>query len=127
MKKNFIISLLVCSCLFACNVSSNKSQSSSKSNDIEYSESDYVVTYYVISNPVKFATGGEYDTNDLKESGSLLFSRNGIVKAIEFANGWTKVNHFTKRTAVPGLWWRYMIYYDGFSEEAEIDVYLPMN
>ena len=34
--------------------------------------------------------------------------------------------HFTKRTAVPGRWWLYMIYYDGLSQENEIDVYLPM-
>ncbi len=104
-----------------------ESQSNSSTrNQEQYSETDYVKTYYIINNVQKFASGEAYTTDDLKESGSLLFSQNGIVKAIEFSNGWTKVNHFTKRTAVPNSWWLYMIYYDGISGENEIDVYLPM-
>ena len=116
------------SSMFQSTSTENQSTSSTKTQ-VQYLETDYVKTFYLISNPQKFASGAEYTTDDLKESGSLLFSQNGIVKAIEFSNGWKKVNHFTKRTAVPNMWWLYMVYYEDEifkDEEHEIDVYLPM-
>lgn len=94
--------------------------------EVSYSSTDYSLTYYLPQNISKIQRGEPYTTDDLKESGSLLFTQNGIVKAIEFSSGWQKVNHFTKRTAVPGRWWLYRIYYDGITQENEIDIYLPM-
>lgn len=123
MKEKFYIALLLCT-LVACG-GSNKSTSSS-SEGVSYSSTDYSLTYYLPQNISKIQRDEPYTTDDLKESGSLLFTQNGIVKAIEFSSGWQKVNHFSKRTAVPGRWWLYRIYYDGISQENEMDVYLPM-
>lgn len=124
MRSLFIIA--ICGFLTACNGSGNTQESSPLYNNVEYAEDDYTKTYYIINNVDKFVNGGEYDTNDLKEAGSLLFSKNGIVKAIEFTNGWITVSHFTKKTAVPGYWWVYEVHYDVFGSDECMSVYLPM-
>lgn len=92
MKEKFYIALLLCM-LVACG-GSNKSTSSS-SEEVSYSSTDYSLTYYLPQNISKIQRDEPYTTDDLKESGSLLFTQNGIVKAIEFSSGWQKVNHFT--------------------------------
>ena len=125
MKVKLFVAFIVLCIMVACS-GGNKPATSSSSGEVSYSSTDYSVTYYLPQNISKFQNDEPYTTADLKESGSLLFTQNGLVKAIEFASGWQKVNHFTKRTAVSGRWWLYMIYYDGISQENEMDVYVPM-
>lgn len=94
---------------------------------VEYANTDYTETYFIFNNPDKFYSGEQYDIDDLKESGSLLFTQNGIVKAIEFVDGWQKVSHFTKKVFIPNEWWKYNIYYETkLFGQSEITIYLPM-
>lgn len=124
MKGKLFLVLLLCM-MVACG--GNNKPASSSSDEVTYSPTDYTLTYYVAWNVDKVARGEPFTTDDLIESGSLLFTQNGIVKAIEFSSGWKKVNHFTKRTAVPNKWWLYMIYYDDIiTKGCEVDVYIPM-
>lgn len=113
--------------LYGSNNDTPVSTTNATQEKVEYANTDYTETYFIFNNPDKFYSGEQYDIDDLKESGSLLFTQNGIVKAIEFVNGWQKVSHFTKKVFIPNEWWKYNIYYETkLFGQSEITIYLPM-
>lgn len=129
MKKiTFLISLIFILFLTSCG-------QSKKANDIkEYpynmdwkpniESTDRMITYYVISNPQKFVTDEPYTTDDLKESGNLLVTAGGVLKAVDLGN-WRKVEKYFVRTACVG-WKRIEIEYISiFGDEQQFDIYLP--
>lgn len=81
MKEKFYIALLLCT-LVACG-GSNKSTSSS-SEEVSYSSTDYSLTYYLPQNISKIQRDEPYTTDDLKESGSLLLLRMELLRRLNF-------------------------------------------
>jgi hypothetical protein len=73
---------------------SEKNSNGHKTEDVEVSDTDTSVQYYLPMNVQAWAQGNKQTTNDLKPSGRLLLTAGRNVKAAEFSSGYKKVYNF---------------------------------
>lgn len=71
-------------------------------NKVEILPTDKTIKFYLAINPQKFATGADYTTDDLKPSGELLITQNGIFKAFTDSDGWHRIISYNRKTIAPG-------------------------
>ena len=107
-KQSFNLFLVICSLLSAtlcsCNFK-NRNQNEWKDPEIlAVQDYDRSIQYYLPFNVQAVATGRPLTTNDLQVSGRLLLTPGGVVKAMEFSDGYKKVYKFRCEPIGNGWW-----------------------
>lgn len=89
-----ILCLWIITSLSSCDSVSGNKKEWKDPELVEVKDSDRSVQYYIPINVQKFATGQPFTTDDLQASGRLLLTQGGVVKALEFSDGYKKVYSF---------------------------------
>lgn len=89
-----ILCLWIITSLSSCDSISGNNKEWKDLELVEVKDSDRSVQYYLPINVQKFATGQPFTTDDLQASGRLLLTQGGVVKALEFSDGYKKVYSF---------------------------------
>ena len=99
-----VICLLLSATLCSCNFK-NRNQNEWKDPEIvAVQDYDRSIQYYLPFNLEAVATGKPFTTDDLQASGRLLLTPGGIVKAMEFSDGYKKVYRFRCELVGNGWW-----------------------
>ena len=89
-----IICLLLSVTLLSCNFNNGNKNEWKDPEIVTVQDYDRSIQYYLPFNLQAVATGRSFTTDDLQASGRLLLTPGGVVKAMEFSDGYKKVYKF---------------------------------
>jgi len=109
MNANQSFHLLICYLLSAtlssCNFNNSNKNEWKDPEIVTVQDYDRSIQYYLPFNVQAVATGRPLTTNDLQASGRLLLTHGGVVKAMEFSDGYKKVYKF-RCEPIDNGWWQ---------------------
>ena len=101
---HLLICLLLLATLSSCNFNNSNKNEWKDPEIVTVHDYDRSIQYYLPFNVQAVATGRPLTTNDLQASGRLLLTPGGVVKAMEFSDGYKKVYKFRCEPIGNGWW-----------------------
>ena len=101
---HLLICLLLSATLSSCNFNNSNKNEWKDPEIVTVQDYDRSIQYYLPFNVQAVATGRPLTTNDLQVSGRLLLTPGGVVKAMEFSDGYKKVYKFRCEPIGNGWW-----------------------
>ena len=101
---HLLICLLLSATLSSCNFNNSNKNEWKDPEIVSVQDYDRSIQYYLPFNVQAVATGRPLTTNDLQVSGRLLLTPGGVVKAMEFSDGYKKVYKFRCEPIGNGWW-----------------------